>query len=146
METFTMVLILLTSAGVAGGVVFAFSAAMNSVILRVVPGDLAAGVSKYSRFALFVTALVGGLRLAELDSLARAAEVDANRCLLEAYRSAVGALDASLWLLLVFFGAGLAAYAGLHLYSRFGVERFPRRGEPERLERKPPPGVPAGRL
>lgn len=117
MEIMALVLVFVTSVGVSGAIVYAFSGPLEGVIGRILQAELAWAWSKYARLALFPASLGGGLRLTELDAIARS-QIDATRSLLEVFKSAAGCLQTASWTFLAMFGAALAATLAGQAYGQ----------------------------
>jgi hypothetical protein len=104
MASITLALILAATISVAAGVLKLFGGAMDRALSRctMIEGQ---NWSLYSKFALFVTALKGGLELGQLETLSGQPTVTLSRCIFEVYRSSAAALWYSVFGLLAFFAA-----------------------------------------
>ncbi|MCA0375442.1 MAG: hypothetical protein LCH84_07225 [Gemmatimonadetes bacterium] len=94
-----------------------FSKPIASILSRIVAPELAGAWTQFLRFAIYVVGISGGVRIYELEAYVRpAAEqftppaLTTNRWVLEVYRTIVGSLQATAWMLLVFFVVALIAY------------------------------------
>jgi hypothetical protein len=131
---------------ISGSVVLLFSALIDGVLSRLVIREMAAAWTMFAKFALFVAALTGGLRLSDLESLLSSVQskgaqipLTSGKCLLEVFRAVSGALNGAVWMLLLIFGAALAFHLGGSLYSTVRSQRLAR-GETE-----PSASIAAGR-
>jgi hypothetical protein len=109
----TFLIALVTS----GVVVRLFRAPISSILDRVVSAELSGAWHRYLNFAVIVVGVSGGVRIWELEKYITArtkdAEViilNADRWVLEVYRTLIGTLQSAAWLLLVFFVFALIAY------------------------------------
>lgn len=94
-----------------------FSKPIAAILSRIVAPELAGAWTQFLRFAIYVVGISGGVRIYELESYVRpAAEqftppvLTTNRWVLEVYRTIVGSLQSTAWMLLVFFVVALIAY------------------------------------
>lgn len=94
-----------------------FSKPISAILARIVAPELAGAWTQFLRFAIYVVGISGGVRIYELENYVRpAAEqftppvLTTNRWVLEIYRTIVGSLQATAWMLLVFFVVALIAY------------------------------------
>lgn len=131
----------LAALGVSGGVVLAFSVPMDATLNRLLSSELAAGWSRAAKFAVFVAAFTGGLRLSELENVllvrygGGGQPLRASQGLLEVFKSVSGSLTAASWAVLAFFAGALGVYGATRLYELLKpvAPRFER------------PSIPAGR-
>lgn len=98
-------------------VVRIFQASTQVILDRVVSSELSSAWQRYLSFALVVVGVSGGVRIWELEKYITARLVDdapvilnADRWVLEVYRTLIGTLQSAAWLLLVFFIFALIAY------------------------------------
>ena len=112
-----------------------FRTPIRAILDRVVSPALAGAWHRYLDFAVVVVGVSGGVRIWELEKYitARTQDVEpvvlnADRWVLEVYRTLIGTLQSAAWLLLVFFVFALIAYVIVR-----GFE----------LRRGAPPGPPA---
>ena len=122
MDIVLLTLVFLASTAVSACAVLLFSRLIERVFYRLLNEDLAAAWSVYSRFALFVAALVSGLRLEQIEAVVAPgagarAPITAGKCLLEVVRAMAGALSGAAWALLVIFGVALAVSWGKTAYG-----------------------------
>jgi hypothetical protein len=94
-----------------------FRASIRMILDRVVSSELSGAWHRYLDFAVVVVGVSGGVRIWELEKYitARSNEVDvvvlnADRWVLEVYRTLVGTMQSVAWVLLVFFIFVLIAY------------------------------------
>lgn len=98
-------------------VVRTFRGALESILNRLVSTELASAWHRYLNFAIFVVGVSGGVRVWHLERYitprtkdAEALVLNADRWVLEIYRTIIGALQSNAWLLLAFFITALIAY------------------------------------
>lgn len=98
-------------------VVRLFRAPIRSILARVVSAELSGAWHRYLDFAVVVVGVSGGVRIWELEKYITARTRDtepvilnADRWVLEVYRTLIGTLQSAAWLLLVFFVFALIAY------------------------------------
>ena len=98
-------------------VVRLFRAPIQTILDRVVSAELSGAWHRYLSFAVVVVGVSGGVRIWELEKYITARTKDmepvvlnADRWVLEVYRTLIGTLQSAAWLLLVFFVFALVAY------------------------------------
>jgi hypothetical protein len=98
-------------------VVRLFRFPIRSILDRVVSPELSGAWHRYLDFAVIVVGVSGGVRIWELEKYitARTREMEpvvlnADRWVLEVYRTLIGTMQSAAWLLLVFFVFALIAY------------------------------------
>ena len=98
-------------------VVRLFRAPIRSILDRIVSPELSPAWHRYLDFAVVVVGVSGGVRIRELEKYITARIKDAepivlnaDRWVLEVYRTLIGTLQNAAWLLLVFFVFALVAY------------------------------------
>lgn len=106
---------------VAAVVTAGFSASISQMIFRLLNEDIAPHWSRFLRFALFAMAVAGGMPVAsgafiDRNSLPPPPPTSAEGLML-IMNSAVGALMAAAWFLLMFYGVTLTAITAGRLYS-----------------------------
>lgn len=120
---------LLISIGISIAVILAFSRAMNAILYRIIADAVSAAWLKYMKFAILVVGISSGVRVREFEQYlaparwernAHAADLTAERWLLELYRTAIETLQGIAWMLLVFFMFALLAF----VIVRFTERRF----------------------
>jgi hypothetical protein len=102
---------------VAAGVVRLFDRPVAEILQRVVTGPLSAAWHRYIKFALLVVSVGGGVRIWELERYINPRSKDepmlvlnAERWVLEVYRTIIATLQSAAWMLLVVFLVALVAY------------------------------------
>ena len=98
-------------------VVRLFQVPIRSILDRIVSPELSGAWLRYLSFAVVVVGVSGGVRIWELEKYITARVKDAepivlnaDRWVLEVYRTLIGTLQSAAWLLLVFFIFALIAY------------------------------------
>ena len=98
-------------------VVRLFRAPITNILHRVVTEEISTAWVRYLTFALYVVGVSGGVRVWDLEKYItpRPEETDiivlnAERWVLEVYRTGIGTLQSIAWMLLVFFVLALIAY------------------------------------
>lgn len=98
-------------------VVRLFSRPLRSILERIVADDISAAWLRYLKFAIYVVGVSGGVRVWDLEKYItpRPDEggivvLNAERWVLEVYRTIIGTLQSVAWMLLVFFVFALIAY------------------------------------
>ena len=98
-------------------VVRLFRTPVRTILDRIVSEELRPAWQRYLSFAVVVVGVSGGVRIWELEKYITARSADANpivlnadRWVLEVYRTLIGTLQSAAWLLLVFFVFALIAY------------------------------------
>ena len=105
-----------------------FRVPIRTILDRVVSTDLSGAWNRYLDFAVIVVGVSGGVRIWELEKYITAHTKDmdalvlnADRWVLEVYRTLIGTMQSVAWLLLVFFVFALIAYVivrGFELRNR----------------------------
>ena len=98
-------------------VVRLFQVPIRTILDRIVSPELSGAWHRYLSFAVVVVGVSGGVRIWELEKYitarARDAEpilLNSDRWVLEVYRTLIGTLQSTAWILLVFFVFALIAY------------------------------------
>ena len=98
-------------------VVRLFRKPIASILKRVVAEEISAAWVRYLTFAIYVVGVSGGVRVWDLEKYItpRPEETDiivlnAERWVLEVYRTGIGTLQSIAWMLLVFFVFALITY------------------------------------
>lgn len=94
-----------------------FDRPVGAILTRLIADEIGVAWLRYIKFALYVVGVSWGVRVWTLEQLI-APEVrgqprivlDGNRWVLEVYRTVLGALQATAWVLLLFFLVALVAY------------------------------------
>ena len=94
-----------------------FDRLIRKILDRVVSAELSEAWNRYLRFAVVVVGVSGGVRIWSLEKYITARTGDgepivlnADRWILEVYRTLIGTLQSVAWILLVFFVFALIAY------------------------------------
>jgi hypothetical protein len=95
----------------------AFSRPIRQILDRVAGGDLGMAWVRYVTFAIYVVGVSGGVRIWDLEKYITPREegvdiviLNADRWVLEIYRTVISTAQAVAWMLLVFFGFALIAF------------------------------------
>lgn len=99
-------------------VVLMFNKSLNSILGRIISDKISSAWSKYLKFAIYVTGISSGVRIYSLEKYITRPEfkgseiviLNAERWVLEVYRTIIGTLQGVAWMLLVFFIFALIAY------------------------------------
>jgi len=103
-----------------------FSAPMGAVLKRLIDDEVRSAWLRYMKFAIYVVGISKGVRIFELerqitpsklDKDARVLELNAERWLLEIYRTVVETLQGITWMLLFFFVIALFAYVVVRAFE-----------------------------
>lgn len=143
MEIQVLILAYTAAALVALGVTAAFSPSLESMLFRILPGEVSEPWARFVKFAVFVTAFAGG-RPSQVGglidrSVPNAPPPGAAEGFTVVMSSAIGALMAASWVLLALF-----AIASVVLLSGRAYGAYRARGEPvKRLEPAEPRPVPS---
>mgnify|MGYP005846678571 CR=1 FL=1 len=94
-----------------------FDKPVASILNRIVADELSSAWHRYIKFAIYVVGVAGGVRIWELEKYitprgkdAPEITLNAERWVLEVYRTIIETLKDIAWLLLVFFLFALIAY------------------------------------
>jgi hypothetical protein len=94
----------------------AFDRPIERILGRLVAEDLGGAWQRYIKFAIYVVGISGGVRLHALEQyiLPRHEQapyvLNADRWVLEVYRTVIASLQSIAWMLLIFFAFALVAY------------------------------------
>jgi len=98
-------------------VVKVFDQPLTRILDRIVAEDIGVAWLRYLKFAIYVVGVSGGVRVWDLEKYItpRPEETEiivlnAERWVLEVYRTVIGTLQSVAWMLLVFFVFALIAY------------------------------------
>ena len=98
-------------------VVRLFREPIATILDRIVADDIGGAWWRYLTFAIYVVGVSGGVRVWDLEKYitprpeeAEAIVLNADRWVLEVYRTVIGTLQSIAWMLLVFFVFALIAY------------------------------------
>ena len=138
MDTSSLVYSYAAAALVAGVVTLAFSPAINRVLNKLIPVEVAPAWSQFIKFALFVSSFVGGMpitapgRFIDRNGPAVTLPIEGEEILM-VMKSVSGALTAASWTLLIFFGVTLGAYGAGRFWA---VLKERREAEAKALEHR----------
>lgn len=97
-----------------------FHGSIAAILRRIVGDELGGAWQRYVTFAIYVVGVSGGVRVWALEKYvnprgkdAAPIVLNAERWTLEVYRTVIGTLQSTAWMLLVFFVAALVAYVVL---------------------------------
>lgn len=130
----TMLLVTLILAGLISALVaYLFTGPLSQILRRIASTDISDAWVRYMQFAILVVGVSGGVRIYNLERYvtppswqkdAKILELTGERWVLELYGTAIGALQAIAWLLLVFFAVALVAYVVVRLGEmKWGARR-----------------------
>ena len=110
---------------------------VDRILSRIIADDISSAWRKYMTFAIYVTGVSGGVRIWDLekyitperfprpralegtvDAVAKVVELTTERWVLEVYRTLIGTLQSTAWMLLVFFLFALIAYVVVRIGER----------------------------
>ena len=99
-------------------VVLVFAKPIDSILVRIISDEISKAWSKYLKFAIYITGISSGVRIWELEKYiteprhegAKIVQLNAERWVLEVYRTVIETLQGVAWMLLVFFVFALVAY------------------------------------
>lgn len=98
-------------------VVRLFQKPIDLILARIVSADMSGAWNRYISFAIVVVGVSGGVRVWDLEKYITQQSKDmevivlnSDRWVLEVYRTIIGTLQSTAWLLLVFFIFALIAY------------------------------------
>ena len=122
----------LVALGVSALTVRLFAPSIDGILKRIITDAISAAWLKYMTFAIYVVGISKGVRVYDLERYVNPERwaheqggepltLNANRWVLEVYRTIIESLQGIAWLLLVFFVFALVAYVivrGLELRNR----------------------------
>lgn len=101
---------------VSFGVARLFRGSLRTILNRILSPDLVAAWNRYITFAIYVVGVSGGVRIWELEKYITPRTetevpivLNADRWLLEMYRTIIATLQSTAWMLLVVFAVTLIA-------------------------------------
>lgn len=104
--------------GVSAILAFVFKKPMERILARILADEISGAWVKYLLFAIFVVGISSGVRPWELQRYITPDSPDsvlltlnADRWVLEIYRTVIGTLEGVAWMLLVFFIVSLIVFA-----------------------------------
>ncbi len=102
---------------VASIVVLLFTKPMNGILQRVIRDDISRAWVRYMQFAIYVVGIGSGVQVWALERYMtpegpgqQILELTTDRWILEIYKTIIGTLQGTAWLLLVFFVFTLIAF------------------------------------
>lgn len=136
---------------VASIVVLFFSRPIAGILHRVIGEEISQAWVRYFQFAIYVVGIGGGVQVWQFERYLTpqgpgqsVIELTADRWVLEIYRTVIGTLQGTAWLLLVFFLVSLIALVIVRvLESRRGKPEAEGRGERAIRAESPVPGATA---
>ena len=99
-------------------VVLVFRKPIDKILVRIISDEISKAWSKYLMFAIYITGISSGVRIWDLEKYitkpryegSEIVQLNAERWVLEVYRTVIGTLQGAAWMLLVFFVFALIAY------------------------------------
>jgi len=99
-------------------VVLVFGRPINNILTRIIADKISSAWSRYLKFAIYITGISSGVRIWDLEKYitkpryegSEIVQLNAERWVLEVYRTVIGTLQGVAWMLLVFFVFALIAY------------------------------------
>lgn len=106
-------------------VVLMFAKPINNILVRIISDEISWAWSKYLKFAIYVTGISSGVRIWALEKYitkpeyegAEIVQLNAERWVLEVYRTIIETLQGVAWMLLVFFIFALIAYVIVRVFE-----------------------------
>jgi len=103
---------------VASAVVLIFGRPIDKILARIISDEISKAWLKYLQFAIYITGISSGVRIWDLEKYitkpryegSEIVQLNAERWVLEVYRTVIGTLQGVAWMLLVFFVFALIAY------------------------------------
>jgi hypothetical protein len=99
------------------GVARLFDRPIGAILSRIVAEELSSAWHRYIKFGIYVVGVSGGVRIWELEKYitphtkdVQVPALNADRWVLEVYRTIIETLQSVAWMLLVFFVFALIAY------------------------------------
>ena len=100
-----------------------FNNSLTSILNRLIEESISGAWLRYLKFAIYVVGISSGVRIWQLENYITPADseksqiivLNADRWILEVYRTIIGTLQGIAWLLLVFFIFALIAYVIVRL-------------------------------
>ena len=126
----------LIAAAVSGAIAAAFHPAISRILKRIFSDEIYRAWVRYLMFAVFVVGISSGVRIWDLEKyidLGRLPDsgqgplvLNADRWVLEVYRTVIGTMQGLAWLLLIFFIFTMLAYVMVRFSeARGGSDRKP---------------------
>ncbi len=101
-----------------------FDQPIRSILERVVAEQLSSAWHRYMKYAVYVVGISGGVRIWELEKYITPGKdhppivLNADRWVLEVYRTIIGTLQSVAWMLLLFFAVALIAFVIVKAFER----------------------------
>ena len=103
---------------VASAIVLIFGRPIGKILARIISDEISKAWLKYLKFAIYITGISSGVRIWDLEKYitkpryegSEIVQLNAERWVLEVYRTVIGTLQGVAWMLLVFFVFALIAY------------------------------------
>ena len=113
----------LISLSVSFLIVKIFHNSLSGILNRLIESSISSAWLRYLKFAIYVVGISSGVRIWQLERYitpgdhegAQVIVLNAERWILEVYRTIIGTLQGIAWLLLVFFVFALIAYVVVRL-------------------------------
>jgi hypothetical protein len=109
---------------VASLVAHIFSKPIENILNRIISDDISRAWTKYLKFAIYVVGISGGVRVWELERYItrqqptqEILQLTTERWVLEIYRTIIGTLQSTAWLLLIFFIFALIAFVIVRVFE-----------------------------
>ncbi|MBN1457274.1 MAG: hypothetical protein JW912_05435 [Sedimentisphaerales bacterium] len=98
--------------------ILVFKTPIDKILNRIISDEISSAWTRYIKFAIYVTGISSGVRIHSLEKYitkpmvehAEIVQLNAERWVLEVYRTVIGTLGGIAWMLLVFFIFALIAY------------------------------------
>lgn len=108
-------------------IAYFFRGPIDRTLDRIVGAEFGAAWKRYLVFAIYVVGISGGVRVWDLEKYITPDPenpilLNADRWILELYRTLIGTLQGVAWMLLVFFAFALVAYVIVRRGERPAVE------------------------
>ena len=109
---------------VASLVALIFARPVENILNRIISDDISHAWTKYLKFAIYVVGISGGVRVWELERYVtrqtpaqEILQLTTERWVLEIYRTILGTLQSTAWLLFIFFLFALIAFVILRVFE-----------------------------
>ena len=106
-------------------VVLVFAGPIGKILARIINDEISKAWLKYLIFAIYVTGVSSGVRVWKLEQYitepayegSKIVQLNAERWILEVYRTIIATLQGAAWMLLVFFVFALVAYVIIRAFE-----------------------------
>jgi hypothetical protein len=109
---------------VATLVALIFAKPVENILNRIISDDISRAWTKYLKFAIYVVGISGGVRVWELERYItrqtpaqEILQLTTERWVLEIYRTIIGTLQSTAWLLFIFFVFALIAFVIVRVFE-----------------------------